>query len=222
MKINEKLFSYFENAGRKISYKAREIIYMQEENAESLFLIVKGRVRVYSISPAGEEITLEILEKGRIFGESSFFQNSLRPTTVEAVNDVELISCVIAELYRYFRESEELMTAVFRHLIRTCDHVTYLLKMSYLYDRYQKIASFLLYQTKTDDIEKGIINNTIPYTHEEVAACLGLSRVTVTKVLREFSQKGYIENRYKKIRVIERNKLMELVENRSSTMNNHK
>lgn len=214
MKINEKLFSYFENAGRKISYKAGEIIYMQEENADSLFLVIKGRVRVYSISPAGEEITLEILEKGRIFGESSFFQNSLRPTTVEAVNDVELISCKITGIYRYFRESEELMTAVFRHLTQTCDHVTYLLKMSYLYDRYQKIASFLLYQTKTDDIEKGIINNTIPYTHEEVAACLGLSRVTVTKVLREFSQKGYIENRYKKIRVIERNKLMELVENR--------
>lgn len=212
MKINENLFHYFEKAGTKVKYHPNDIIYMQEDDSTNLYLILKGRVRVFNINPMGEEVTFEFLEKGRIFGESSFFQNSLRPTTVMAVNEVELISCYLDDLYPYLSDSKELTISLLKLLSQTCDYMTSLLKKAYTYNRYEKIASFLLEQTVVDNIDKGIINSTLPYTHEEIATIVGLSRVTVTKVLNDFAKKGYIKNKYKKIIILNKKALAQLLD----------
>ena len=199
MKINENLFHYFEKAGRKVIYHPQDIIYMQEDNANGLYLIVSGKVRVYLIDANGEEIVLEIIDKGRIFGESSFVQNSSRPTTVSAITDVELISCQLDDLYKYLSESKELTVSLLQLMSQTCDYLSTAIKKAYTYNRYEKIASFLLEQTSS--------HTTIPYTHEEIASIIGLSRVTTTKVLNEFEKKRYIEKSYKKIKVINKKAL---------------
>lgn len=211
MKISEELFHYFRKAGTQVNYHPQDIIYMQEDNANSLYLITKGRVRVFLLTSTGEELTLEVLEKGRIFGESSFFQNSLRPTTVCAVTDVELISCHLDDLYPYLCESKELTVSLLQMMSQTCDYITSLLKKSYTYNRYEKVASFLLEQVKEENNDKGIICNTIPYSHEEVASIIGLSRVTTTKVLNEFEKKNFIHSHYRKITVLNKEALKKIL-----------
>ena len=211
MKIQNHLFHYFEKVGTKVNYHPNDIIYMQEDDSTAVYLVIKGRVRVFFISPSGEEITFDIVEKGRLFGESSFFQNSLRPTTVTAVNEVELIACNFMDLYPFLSESPELAVALMKLLSHNCDHLTFLLKSSYLYNRFEKVAYYLLSLVKHDNKDKNIIDNTIPYTHEELATAVGLSRVTVTKVLNEFAKKGYIINQYRKVKIIDKKGLAQLL-----------
>ena len=88
---------------------------------------------------------------------------------------------------------------------QTCDHVTSLLKKAYTYNRYEKIASFLLEQPHTQ------IPYSISYTHEEMSTIVGLSRVTITKVLNEFVKKGYIQNKYRRIVIIDVNGLEDIL-----------
>ncbi len=209
LKISENLFHYFEQAGTRMTYHPQDIIYMQEDDANSLYLITKGRVRVYLMTSSGEEMTLEILGKGRIFGESSFFQNALRPTTVTAIGDVELIACQLDHLYPYLSQSKELTISLLQLMSQTCDHVTLLLKKAYTYTRQEKIASFLLEQNLIDNEGK-----QISYSHEEIASLVGLSRVTVTKVLNDFAKKGYIRVAYRKINIIDRNGLVSILKDK--------
>lgn len=204
LKIKQELFHYFEKIGIKKIYHPHEIIYMQEDDANFLYLIIKGRVRVYDISTNGKEITFDILDQGRIFGESSFFKNAYRPTTVSAVNFVELICCQLEDLYPYLHESQELTISLLQIMNETCNHVTKLLKWAQTYNRYEKIAAFLLDLTTQDHIYKDIVGGVIPYTHQDIAASTGLARVTVTKVLNEFSKNNYIQLKYGKIKVIDR------------------
>ena len=209
MKIQVELFPYFMKAGKLRKYQSKDLIYMQEDSSTSLYLLLKGRVRVYVILPSGEEMTYEILEKGRIFGDSSFFKNTPRPTTVSCVNDVELIECQLDDLYPYLTSSKELTIALLQTLSENCDYLSTLLKRAYHYNRYEKVASFLLEETKKDNPERGIYDATLPYTHEELAMVIGLSRVTTTKVLNHFKKMNYIELSYKKIKVINRFGLMQ-------------
>ncbi|MEG0277114.1 MAG: Crp/Fnr family transcriptional regulator [Coprobacillus sp.] len=202
MKIKKELFHYFENAGTKTNYQAHDIIYMQEDDAKNLYLILKGRVRVFLLSPSGEEITLEILDQGRIFGESSFIKNSSRITNVTAITDVELISCRLDNLLPYFNESKDLTLSLLQSMSQTCDYLALQVKKAYSYDRFAKVASFLLEQTQTDHPYKDIFHSCLPYSHDEIASIVGLSRVTVTKVLNEFVENGYIKIQYKKIYII--------------------
>lgn len=204
MKIKQELFYYFEKVGIKNKYHPHDIIYIQEEDAKYLYLITKGRVRVYEVSTSGQEITFDVLDQGRIFGESSFFQNAYRPTTVSAINEVELILCKLEDLYPYLHESTELTHSLLQIMNETCNHLTKLLKWSQTYNRYEKVAAFLLDLTKQDNVYKDIIDGVIPYTHQDIAASTGLARVTVTKILNQFEKENYIKIKYGKIKVIDK------------------
>ena len=214
MKLDEKLFTYFKKAGTQVTYHPKELIYLQEDQSHELFLILKGRVRVYTLTSQGDDITIDVLDKGRIFGDSSFIQCSSRPTTVEAINEVQLIKCKLNQFYPYLHESQELTISLLQIMTDTCNYLTNAIKRAYSYNRYEKVAAFLLELTQKDNIEKGILNSTIPYTHEDIANSVGLARVTVSKILKEFDQKGYIKNSYRKIKVVNKKALVNLIEDR--------
>ena len=82
-------------------------------------------------------------------------------------------------------------------LSSTNDHLTNQVKKAYFYNRHVKIAAFLLEQKK----------KTITYTHEEIASLTGLNRVTVTKILNDFYQKGWIDLAYRKIIIVDHDEL---------------
>lgn len=204
MRIRDEQFDMFEAVGQLLHYRAGELIYMQQDSADILYLIRKGRVRIYLSTESGEEVTLEIVEKGRIFGESSFVQDACRPTTVSAVTDTELVACRLSELGPALCGSWELTSALLQMMSDTCDYLSRLVKRAYLYDRRERLAAFLLEQTAVDNPDKGIVDGALPYTHEDLALVVGLSRVTVTRVLGEFQRQGWVECGYRKIRVRDR------------------
>lgn len=211
IKIPESLFTYFEQVGQKRFYSQNSIIYMQEDQATDLYLITKGRVRVYSLFKDGREMTIEIVEKGRIFGDSSFVQDATRPVSVSAVSDVELISCSLEAMLPYLAVSPELTKLLFQLLSETCQHLSSLLDRSYFYDRYQKVAIFLLEQTRFTNKDKDIRQNELCYSHEEIAECVGLNRVTVTKILNEFQENSWVLLSYKKITILDREGLESII-----------
>lgn len=212
-RIPDKFFASFQQIGTKKTFKKEELIYLQNDSADFLYLIVEGRVRVYTISSSGRETTLEILEKGRIFGESSFLSGRVRPTTVAAVNNVTLILCHVQNLIPLLSSSPELMTLLFQHLSETCNHLCRQIYRLTNFNRYQQIADFLLEETSAANIDKNITENTLPYTHEEIGGILGLNRVTVSRVLSQFARQGLIQSDYGKITVLDRNGLENATKN---------
>lgn len=197
MKIAEHLFNYFKQAGTTVNYQPNDIIYMQEDFSNSLYLILNGRVKVFLVSKDGQEITLDIIEKGGIFGESSFLLNTSRPVCVSAIDEVELVSCKLETMYPMILNSKELTLAIMQLLSATNDYLTNQIKKAYFYNRHEKIAAFLLEQNK----------KTISYTHQEIASLTGLNRVTVTKILNDFKHLNYITLAYRKITIINSNAL---------------
>ena len=176
-----------------------ETIYFQGESADRLYLVKKGRVRVFYVTKAGKELTFEVIEKGKLIGESSFLSHSVYPVSAAAVNQVELLECDLHGLYAYMEESPQLMYVIIQLLSRTCNHLTEQLRRITLYDRYQKIASFLLHETAYPDRDRGVTDDEIPYTHEELALSLGMNRVTVSKVLSQWKQEGILSAGYGQI-----------------------
>lgn len=211
MKLDNDTLEIFLNAGIRKQYRPGEIVYMQDEETRSIYAVLKGRVRIYSITESGEEITYEVLGKGRIFGESSFFQNSHRPTTAVAVNNVELAVCSFKQLYPCICDDPSLALSIMTMMSETCDYLVSLIRSSYTCNRYEKVASFLLRQTEKDNKDKGIIDDTIPFTHEEISNTIGLSRGTVTRILNEFAKKGYVKNKYGKVQVIDKESLYNII-----------
>lgn len=75
----------------RVVCKARgATIYMQEDPAESFYVIDQGRVKISLLSFHAKEIILEIVEPGGIFGELALVDDSPRVTMAEALDKVLL------------------------------------------------------------------------------------------------------------------------------------
>ena len=66
MKIKKEYFQYFIEAGQKQVYQPSDIIYMQEDDADLIYLILNGKVKVYVMNSNGKEVTMNILQSGDI------------------------------------------------------------------------------------------------------------------------------------------------------------
>lgn len=195
VKIPETDFPVFLSVGRIQRFSAGEAVFLQGDSASDLYLITQGRVRAYTISPAGKEITLEVLDAGRLFGDSSFLHGSYRSVTVETVTDSEIVVASTDKLLPACRKSEELMRLVFQHMADTCNYLTHQISRLVHYDSVQKVADFLLCESENR------ASRELPYTHEELADSVSLNRVTVSRILSDFRAKGWIETGYGSIRI---------------------
>lgn len=79
IKVPESLFCYFEQAGITRTIPPGGLIYMQGEPSGTIYLIKKGRVRIYYIADDGREVTLAVAGAGRLIGDSSFLRSPRVP-----------------------------------------------------------------------------------------------------------------------------------------------
>ena len=213
IQASDEIIRYFEKAGNIRHIAKDEILYMQGDASPNIYLIAKGRVRMFFTSNEGKEITYQIIGERQLIGESAFLGHAARPTTIRAVNDVSLLSCPVRSLKPYLMESRELNEAVLTLLTDNYDFLCAQVRRLTVYNRFQRVASYLLDQTAEDNAGIGIVNSTLPYTHEELGVCLNLNRVTVTNILNQFQKQGIVKLGRKKIQVIDKEKLREILEN---------
>ncbi len=211
IKFSNEELERLSQAGYLRRFARNEMIYLEGDVANTLCIIRRGRVRIMLSTPEGEELTVEIVEKGRLFGESSFLSKSLRPTTVTAVTEVELICCTIPQLIPCLCQNQDILTKLLQHCSETMNHLSYSLHSFRFLNRYQRVASFLLTETGTDNPDKEITGQCLPYTHDEIAMCLGLARPTVSQVLKEFERKGCVRCAYGRVYVLDRKSLEQAV-----------
>ena len=198
--------------GTEISFEPGHGIYYEGDPADRFYYILKGRVRVFLSNPSGKETTLDVVEADHIFGESSFEKGGRRPANVDAVNKVRLISCETQLLKQIFAESPSFAIKLLHMCSDTMNRLSARLMDQCVLDRFGKTASFILDITATASKEKGTEGGKIPYTHEELAIALGLNRSTVTLILKEFTELGFIEKHYRYFKVKDREALEEYVE----------
>jgi CRP/FNR family transcriptional regulator len=75
-----------------------------------------------------------------------------------------------------------------------------------------RLARLLLRRDSQRSSPLGMLSGSGRTSHEELAVQIGVSRETVSRVLSEFKKKNLIETGYRKIEVLNRDGLMEFVE----------
>lgn len=196
IQIPEKYFSVFLSAGRAEELPAGTNIFMQGDAASDLYLITRGRVRAFTLSPAGKETTLEVMEAGRIFGELALLSGSYRSVSIQTVTDCQIVTASTEKLLPLCLDSEELTMLIFRHMADTCNYLTHQISRLVQYDSVQKVADFLLCEAESRGCTK------LPYTHQEIADSVSLNRVTVSRILSDFKEKGWIDSHYGSISIL--------------------
>lgn len=191
-----------EKSGIVRSFPKGTIIYRQGDMAEYFFYLKKGRVKVFMNSADGMEKILNTATHGEILGEGAFFDKKPRVSSARAVVASELIMIdeeslmkLIKKYPRIAFELLEILSNRIRLLSAQIDAMTFMQADA-------RIAQLLI------ESEAG---GEIKLTHEEMAAVVGVSRVTVSKILGKFVKSGIISTEYGRVIIKNRDRLSEIV-----------
>ena len=172
------------------TYTPGQLIYLQGTEADTFYYLLSGSARSYISSETGDERVLTTHRAGDLMGEAAFFDGSPRVSSAVAVTECQVVSIDRERLDRVLRAHPELAIPMLQYLARTIrllsDHVD---GMSF-HPADQRVARYLL----TIPPES---NGALRCTHEEIGAAVGVSRVTVSRVLGEFTRRGWLKTSYR-------------------------
>ena len=76
---------------RMVAVPKKQTIFAQGDDADAVFYIQRGKVRLSVLSKTGKEATIGIVNEGNFFGEGSLAGQVLRMGSAAAMTDCELL-----------------------------------------------------------------------------------------------------------------------------------
>lgn len=186
------------------SYRAGQLIYLQGSDPTHFYYLISGSVKSYISSPDGNERTLTVHHAGDILGEASFFDRCPRVSSAVALSNCTVVSVDRDRLDVIFQKHPELALPMLQYLARTVrllsSHVD---DMSFL-SAEQRIARYLLPLFAERE--------SIRATHEEIGQAVGVSRVTVSRILSTWNRQQILSTGYGTLTLKNRIRLNELAQ----------
>ena len=90
----------------EINLQAGEVFYTPQEPDGKLFILTKGRVRIYKME-GSREFTLEMVDAGTVFGEVAFTPHALRDAYAEAMEPSILLAMERADVERLIQQKPQ-------------------------------------------------------------------------------------------------------------------
>src|SRR3954464_12028213 len=160
--------------------------------ADSLYIVLSGRLKVMMSDAEGKEVILSILGPGEFFGEMGLIDDAPRSARVVSIEACELLSIAKRDFKKSLAENFEMAQAVMRGLVRRLRDADRKIGSLALLDVYGRVARLLLDMSETVDGEK-VVTKRLP--KQDIAKMIGASREMVSRVMKDLQMGGYIEVR---------------------------
>lgn len=193
-------------------YAAGQLIQSRGDNNPGLSIVKKGTVNIGVYGVDGVFVMASMLGEGEAYGEFTLFTHLPRTHDVSAATDVEIYQLNGARFLKLCDQEPILVKVMLRvALVRTHILLELLDAMRRLpvLERTAKLILFLA--------ERPTVSGYIPTKQNDLALGLGVSRVTLGKVLKQLSELELIELGYRKISLPDKSKLAAWLESRSTT-----
>jgi CRP/FNR family cyclic AMP-dependent transcriptional regulator len=207
----EQLQSLVGALGRR-TYAKGQIILHQGDVGDSLFIICSGRVRIYTLSPEGHELSVWICDEGEFFGEMALLTGEPRSACAEAMQDTEVLVLHRHAFHDHLLSNPltaiRIIEAMSHRLRHTTESAEGLMSMSVT----QRLARKLLdlagrYGVPTAD---GVLID-LDLSQEAIATLVGTTRESANRALSALRDQGILQVDRVRIRVLEPEKLQELL-----------
>ena len=176
---------------REVVHEADQVIVMEQDWGESLFLLCDGLAKVRTFTTDGDEVVMSLLGAGDVFGEMAVFDGDSRSADVVALTNLRLVKLRIPPFAALLNqqagfalalaqlEASRLRDLNRRFALQTADATTRLLGA----------LSYLARKSSADDDLQAQIP---PLAQLEIALIAGLARETASRTLSKLRQRGTV------------------------------
>ena len=166
------------------------MIMLEGGPADSLYIVISGRLKVMIGEADGKETILSIIGPGEFFGEMGLIDDSPRSASVIAIEPCEFVAVTKRAFRKCLVENSELAIAVMRVLVRRLREADRKIGSLAMLDVYGRVARLLLDMSENVNGKRTV---TKRLTKQDIAKMIGASREMVHKVMKDLQMSGYIE-----------------------------
>ncbi len=186
-----------EQHGSVKSCKKNVIVINQDDETYSLYVILKGSVKVFVSGEDGREAVLNHQQAGDYFGDLALIDKQPRVASVMTTEPSKFMIISREDFLKCLSKNPEIainlikpMTSRIRMLAKNVSSLA-------LLDVYGRVARTLLDQSE----ERGDVLVTEKLTQQEIADMVGASRAMVSRILKDLKEGGYISIEKKRITI---------------------
>ncbi len=195
------------NASVKKTFKKGEFLHDGSYECTGFIIVLSGRLRVFTISADGREITIYRLLPNDVclFSASCVMENLSFDISITADTDTEVL-VISPSVYKSIMEvSAPLSNFTNDIMSKRISEVMWLVDQIMWKSFDKRLADFLVREAeirKTDNLK---------ITHEEIGNHLGSPREVVTRMLKYFSNEGFITLSRGQIEITQIEKLKNII-----------
>ncbi|MBK7979340.1 MAG: Crp/Fnr family transcriptional regulator [Ignavibacteriae bacterium] len=193
------------------NYSKEEYVFHEGEEFKGIFIIVKGTIKIFKMSPQGKEYILHLLTKPHYFGDVPLFTGGDCPASVQAMEDAALLFIPKNEFIMLLENNPKLSIKIMIGFAKRLKSISVKAEDLSLKEVINRLADYIL---------NGIANNgsynlpepyfKIPLSNPTLAAVLGtipetisraIKKLKVNKVIRMHNRTVFVED-FKRLKIL--------------------
>jgi CRP/FNR family transcriptional regulator len=185
-RADPRLVHEFQQASSFVKIAAGQDVFLEGDRVDGIALLISGVVRVYKIGETGRQITLYRFGNGQscILTANAILSQKTFPAVATVEKDAEAVM-IPADIFRkWVGTYDEWREFVFDLLSQRLASVMEIVDEVAFRRMDTRLAAWLLTHTQNQ--------NPMRITHQEIAAELGSSREVISRLLEDFSERGFI------------------------------
>lgn len=196
--LPDQTLSELASHAKKNSFHKHSFIISEGDETSSLYILLSGKVRVFSSDVHGKEVTLLIQTAASYFGELALLSNEPRSASVVALENTTCAIISQVDFKRWLSNHPDVAFGLIQDLAGTVRRLT---------DKVRQLALSNVYERTIQTIQEMAIKegdifviNKKP-TQQELANMVGASREMINKIMKELTKGGYIVIQGKVLRI---------------------
>ncbi|MFT3953209.1 MAG: Crp/Fnr family transcriptional regulator [Piscinibacter sp.] len=170
-----------------------DTVFRVGEPCEEFHVTVTGQIKLFAISPAGQEKVIELVGPGNSFAEALMFTGKPYIINAQALTDTLLLTvkkdAVVGEIERDPRFAMRMLAGISRRLHGLVHDV----EAYALHSGVQRVIGYLLRDQVAEDCVSGeVVTVSLPVSKATIASRLSLTPEYFSRVLHELEAAGLV------------------------------
>jgi CRP/FNR family transcriptional regulator, cyclic AMP receptor protein len=180
-------------------YPAHTVLIAEGDAADTLYIILSGRAKVYASNESGKDVILSVLGAGDLVGEMAIDGGArsasvmtLEPTSCALISGANLRAFIVAH--------PDFAHHLILKLITRVRSLTGQVKSLALEDVYRRVVALLQATSEPDGEQRRIVVQKL--TQQDIAEHVGSSREMVSRIFKQLTVGGYVALEGRQIRLL--------------------
>lgn len=197
---------------------ADEYFFHQGAQADRMFILIEGQIKVTQITPEGQQVVLRIVNPYQIFGCVAALSKGDYPGSAQATKDCMALSLNEKKIQELMKDYPQVSYNAFQIMVKRTHE---------LQDRYRELATekverrvahALLRLVKQNGITQrdGNILLDMPLSRQDLAEMTGTTLYSTSRILSAWEQKSVVEAGREKITILDLDALDKIANDLSS------